>query len=481
MRVAGLIERMSGPGARHPLHGDRVDAQRRRSARGRGALGAAVRPRAHAADQTHRRRGRLPPVMPLIGLPSESSGVCRLAVEIGGSNGDGLAGVLVDVRGGRVASCWPPSAARRCLGRGLLGELARGGDPGQRRSGSRPVATSTSPAPWSTGCTGRCSGRSGKARPVARPERQPSNASSSSSSSGKVAASPAATCLPSSIEIPATRVQSTPRRVGESGDRGVVALDTGRAERQHLDRQQPRRRRIGGEQREDGADAGAQLLLPAPRWRRRGRPPRAAARAARGAPPARSRACREKLVEGGGGDAGARDELGDEVSAYPSRHKPRPSPRPDVRAGCERRGPAGMPWAPAGSRRVSPLSRSGPPAAGAPLLRFPAVGARQYRPVVLSQPRRQLIAAGVASALFERHVTAFGVGHRQFAGGHDRFRGVVHSTVDPRFVEHDLGPVSVHPVEEPDPEFLVAPDLAPRGDDVGQPHLQEVGACVKHS
>lgn len=44
--------------------------------------------------------------IPLVSLSSGASGVCRLVVEIGDNgNGDRLAGVLVDVRRGRVVSC----------------------------------------------------------------------------------------------------------------------------------------------------------------------------------------------------------------------------------------------------------------------------------------------------------------------------------------------------------------------------------------
>jgi DNA-binding HxlR family transcriptional regulator len=45
-------------------------------------------------------------VVPLMRLPAEVSGVCRLAVEVRGSKGDErLAGVLVEVEAGRVVSC----------------------------------------------------------------------------------------------------------------------------------------------------------------------------------------------------------------------------------------------------------------------------------------------------------------------------------------------------------------------------------------
>jgi DNA-binding HxlR family transcriptional regulator len=105
LRLAGLIERTPSNGRGTPYA---VTAWLRRAI---APLAAAARwERANAAETTAPIR-RLDAeaafllAVPLLRLPGESSGVCRLAVEVGAANGDRLAGVLVDVREGQVASC----------------------------------------------------------------------------------------------------------------------------------------------------------------------------------------------------------------------------------------------------------------------------------------------------------------------------------------------------------------------------------------
>lgn len=105
MRIAGLIERKPGPGRGTAYE---VAGWLRRAI---APLGAAARwEREHAPGQTAPIK-RLDAeaafllAIPLLNLSSDLSGTCRLAVEIGGSNGDSMAGVLVDVREGNVASC----------------------------------------------------------------------------------------------------------------------------------------------------------------------------------------------------------------------------------------------------------------------------------------------------------------------------------------------------------------------------------------
>jgi len=103
MRLAGLIERTPGRGRGTPYA---VTSWLRGSI---GPLGAAARwERANATATTVPIR-RLDAeaafllTVPLLRLPPDASGVCRLAVEVGG--GDQLAGVLVEVDEGRVVSC----------------------------------------------------------------------------------------------------------------------------------------------------------------------------------------------------------------------------------------------------------------------------------------------------------------------------------------------------------------------------------------
>lgn len=105
MRMAGQLARKPGPGRGTAYE---VTEWLRQAI---APLGAAARwEREHAPEQT-------PPIkrldaeaafllaIPLLRLSSDLNGTCRLAVEIGGSNGDSMAGVLVDVREGTVASC----------------------------------------------------------------------------------------------------------------------------------------------------------------------------------------------------------------------------------------------------------------------------------------------------------------------------------------------------------------------------------------
>jgi DNA-binding HxlR family transcriptional regulator len=105
MCLAGQIERTSGQGRGTPYA---VTDWLRHAI---GPLGAAARwERAHATAETAPIR-RLDVeaafllAIPLLNLPEEASGACRLAVEVGSTNGDRLAGVLVEVEEGRIASC----------------------------------------------------------------------------------------------------------------------------------------------------------------------------------------------------------------------------------------------------------------------------------------------------------------------------------------------------------------------------------------
>ncbi len=81
--------------------------------------------------------------VPLLELPPDLRGACRLAVEVPGSNGadTSLAGVLIGVDGGRVTSCssnlrgpasaWAIGSARAWLGAVIEGDVSRlefGGD-----------------------------------------------------------------------------------------------------------------------------------------------------------------------------------------------------------------------------------------------------------------------------------------------------------------------------------------------------------------
>jgi DNA-binding HxlR family transcriptional regulator len=105
MRLAGQIERRTGNGRGTPYGATRW--LRHAIA----PLGAAARwERTHAPAQTVPIR-RLDAeaafllAIPLLRLPADLSGGCRLAVEVGGTNGDRLAGVFVGVREGEVVSC----------------------------------------------------------------------------------------------------------------------------------------------------------------------------------------------------------------------------------------------------------------------------------------------------------------------------------------------------------------------------------------
>ncbi len=105
MRLCGQIERAPGRGRGTPYA---VTSWLRQAI---APLGAAARwELTHAAAKT-------PPikrldaeaafllVIPMLELSPAASGSCRLAVEVGGSNGDRLAGVFVTVDEGRIASC----------------------------------------------------------------------------------------------------------------------------------------------------------------------------------------------------------------------------------------------------------------------------------------------------------------------------------------------------------------------------------------
>jgi DNA-binding HxlR family transcriptional regulator len=105
MRLAGQIERTSAHGRGTPYA---VTDWLRRSI---APLGAAARwERMNAAAETVPIK-RLDAeaafllVIPLLDLPADLSGTCRLAVEVGTSNGERLAGVLVGVQEGQVSSC----------------------------------------------------------------------------------------------------------------------------------------------------------------------------------------------------------------------------------------------------------------------------------------------------------------------------------------------------------------------------------------
>lgn len=105
MRMAGQIERLSGPGRGTPYT---VTEWLRRSI---APLGAAARwERLYAVEQTAPIKridaeAAFLLAIPLLEPPAEANGTCRLAVEMGGTNGDSMAGVLVGVRDGAVSSC----------------------------------------------------------------------------------------------------------------------------------------------------------------------------------------------------------------------------------------------------------------------------------------------------------------------------------------------------------------------------------------
>jgi DNA-binding HxlR family transcriptional regulator len=105
MRLAGLIEAQPGNGRGTPYA---VTAWLRK---GIAPLAAAARwerrhlPTATAPITQIDAETTFLLTIPLLELPADVSGSCRLAVEIQNGKKHGLAGVLVDVRGGRVASC----------------------------------------------------------------------------------------------------------------------------------------------------------------------------------------------------------------------------------------------------------------------------------------------------------------------------------------------------------------------------------------
>jgi DNA-binding HxlR family transcriptional regulator len=105
MRLAGQIERLPGPGRGTPYT---VTPWLRRAI---APLAAAARwERANAAEDSAPIR-RLDAeaafllVVPLLRLPAELSGSCRMAVAIPSAGGERLAGVLVEVRDGEILSC----------------------------------------------------------------------------------------------------------------------------------------------------------------------------------------------------------------------------------------------------------------------------------------------------------------------------------------------------------------------------------------
>jgi DNA-binding HxlR family transcriptional regulator len=122
----GLISGLSYPSLERRLGAMRLAGQIRRTpVRGRGTpyavtdwlrraiapLGAAARwERLHAAAETEPIK-RLDAeaafllAIPLLELPEEASGACRLAVEVGPTQGEQLAGVVVEVHEGRLVSC----------------------------------------------------------------------------------------------------------------------------------------------------------------------------------------------------------------------------------------------------------------------------------------------------------------------------------------------------------------------------------------
>ena len=105
MRICGQIERTAGRGRSVPYA---ATAWLRQAV---APLGAAARWEYLRLGETTTPIKRLDVeaafllVTPLVELRTEISGTCRFAVEIGGANGSGLAGVLVSVSDGRVTSC----------------------------------------------------------------------------------------------------------------------------------------------------------------------------------------------------------------------------------------------------------------------------------------------------------------------------------------------------------------------------------------
>jgi DNA-binding HxlR family transcriptional regulator len=107
MRLAGQVERAAGQGRGTPY--TVTDWLRRAIAP---LAAAASWERRYAATQTVPVR-RLDAeaafllAIPLLHLPEELSGRCRLTVEVGSTNGERLAGVLITVQEGRIVSCLP--------------------------------------------------------------------------------------------------------------------------------------------------------------------------------------------------------------------------------------------------------------------------------------------------------------------------------------------------------------------------------------
>ena len=105
MRLAGQVEATAGSGRGTPYA---VTEWLRRAV---GPLTAAIRWERRYAPTTTAPIGRLDVesifllAVPLLRLPADADGTCRLAVELRGDGGAGLAGVVVTVDEGRLVSC----------------------------------------------------------------------------------------------------------------------------------------------------------------------------------------------------------------------------------------------------------------------------------------------------------------------------------------------------------------------------------------
>ena len=135
LHAAGLVEAALGPGRSTSYA---VTEWLRQAI---GPFAAAVRwERKHLAEVT-------PPIapvdaeaglllsMPLISLPTELSGSCRLGVEFPDGAEPRLVGVTVDVEGGRIASCTTRlESSPAALGNRIAGCLVAGDDRGRSQS-----------------------------------------------------------------------------------------------------------------------------------------------------------------------------------------------------------------------------------------------------------------------------------------------------------------------------------------------------------
>jgi DNA-binding HxlR family transcriptional regulator len=105
MRLAGQVEACTGPGRGTP---SKVTQWLRQGVAPLAAAGRWERrhlPNSTAAIRSLDIEAAFLLAMPLLQLPEELSGVCRLATEIPTSNGRRLAGVTAEVKEGRIASC----------------------------------------------------------------------------------------------------------------------------------------------------------------------------------------------------------------------------------------------------------------------------------------------------------------------------------------------------------------------------------------